>query len=452
MRLLIVSYYFPPYMNVGGFRAMSWARRFHDRGHDVTVICGDGQEAESCSYFYESLGRDIRTLKIHNPMLEAAPESGNSAPEAGFADWLKTMLKPYLPMVDSYVLWSRSAVSAALEEAGRGGPFDAVISTSFPLSAHEVARRVKKETGCLWVADFRDFFGQFASNTLADSPRSRFLARRFRAYGREADLVLTVSGKLKALVDKALGIGAPEPPRTAATGPAAADSAAANSGGAAWVGGARVLYNGYFAEHLPSPTPGPSAPPLWRLLYTGSYNDNEFTVVPLAKALSAWPAEAGEKPEICFTGTPIQSVEKAFREAGVAPRFLGPIDNREALRLQAESAFLLICDSMSGPGALLTKTFEYLAVRRPIIGISRPDSELRAGLFARKARGYCLSTDPEEILAFMIDWRGRFKRGELDGAFYPDEEIRRYSREYQADLLVDRLETLLNPRRKESVE
>ena len=421
---------------------MSWARRFHDRGHDVTVICGDGQEAESCSYFYESLGRDIRTLKIHNPLLEKAPSSGNRAPETGFIDKLKTMLKPYLPMVDSYVLWSRAAVSAALEETRKGGRFDAVISTSFPLSAHEVARKVKKATGCVWAADFRDFYGQFASNELANSLRSRFLAPRFRAYGGEADLVLTVSRKLKNLVDKALGIGTPEPPRAAATRPVGTDSG----------GGAMVLYNGYFAEHLPPAALESSDPPQWRVLYTGSYNDNEFTVEPLAKALSAWPAEAGEKPEICFTGSPIESVEKAFRGAGVAPRFLGPIDNREALRLQAESAFLLICDSMSGPGALLTKTFEYLAAHRPIIGISRPGSELRAGLFAQKARGYCLSTEPDEILLFMTDWRGRFKRGDIGDAFYPDEIIHRYSREYQADALVDRLEALLKSRQKRQAE
>ncbi len=421
MRILIVSYYFPPYMNVGGFRAMSWARRFFDRGHDVTVICGDGQEAESCSFFYESLDRDLLTLKIHNPLLESVPISGNRAPEAGFLDKLKELLKPWLPMVDSYVLWSRAAISAALEEARRKGSFDVVISTSFPLSAHEVARKVKKATGSVWAADFRDFYGQFASNELADSPRSRFLARRFRAYGRETDAVLTVSKKLKKLVDKALGSDA------------------------------MVLYNGYFAEHLPPVPPTPSAP-RWRILYTGSYNDTEFTVEPLAKALSAWPAEAGEKPEICFTGSPIESVDKAFREVGMAPLFLGPIDNREALRLQAESAFLLICDSMSGPGALLTKTFEYLAARRPIIGISRPGSELRGSLFAEEAAGYCLSMDPGEILSFMLRWREAFGGGGIPGAFYRDDIISQYSREFQADLLVDRLEALSKSRRKGAEE
>lgn len=433
MRILIVSYYFPPYMNVGGFRAMSWARRFFDRGHDVTVICGDGQEAESCSFFYESLDRDIRTFKIHNPLLEEAPASGNSAPEAGFADKLKTMLKPYLPMVDSYVFWSKAAIAAALAEAERGENFDAVISTSFPLSAHEVARKVKKATGCAWVADFRDFFGQFASNALADSPRSRFLARRFRAYGREADLVLAATTKLKHMVDKALGIGTFEAPNAAAVRPAAAGSD----------GGSMVLYNGYFAEHLPAAVSVAPVPPQWRILYAGSYNDSEFTVEPLARALSAWPSEAGEKPQICFTGSPIKSIERAFQAAGVAPRFLGPVDNREALRLQAESAFLLLCDSMSGPGALLTKTYEYLAVRRPIIGISRPGSELRASLFAKKAEGYCLSMASDVILSFMLAWRGHFERGDIGDAFYSNEIICRYSREYQADALVDRLEALL---------
>jgi len=216
--------------------------------------------------------------------------------------------------------------------------------------------------------------------------------------------------------------------------------------------GAMVLYNGYFAEHLPPIPPAPSAPRQWRILYTGSYNANEFTVEPLAKALSAWPAKAGEKPEICFTGSPIESVEKAFREAGAAVRFLGPIDNREALRLQAESAFLLICDSMSGPGALLTKTFEYLAVRRPVIGISRPGSELRTNLFAEGAAGYCLSMDPGEILSFMLSWREAFKNNEIHDTFYADEIISQYSREFQADLLVDRLEALSKSRRQEAAE
>ena len=416
MRILIVSYYFPPYMNVGGFRAMSWARRFHDRGHEVIVIHGDGQEAASCDYFNESLDRDVRTIRVHNPMLEQASRIGEAAPKARIVDRFKDSLRPYLPIVDSYMLWSKAAVSAALEETRKGGRFDAVISTSFPLSAHEVARKVKRATGCVWAADFRDFYGQFDSNSLTKaSPRTRFLARRFATYGREADLVLTVSEKLKELVDKAMRIT-----------------------------GTMVLYNGYFEEHLPSDSP---AVPRWRILYTGSYNEREFTVAPLAKALSAWPEDSGEKPEVCFTGSPIPSVRKAFHDIGVEVRFLGALDNREVLRLQAEAAFLLICDPMSGPGALLTKTFEYLAARRPIIGISRAGSDLRTGLFAAAAPGYCLTTDAEEILAFLLTWKDGFAGKNIHEAFYPREFIQKYSREFQADLLVDRLEIALAGRK-----
>lgn len=420
MRILIVAYYFPPYMNVGGFRPMSWARRLHDRGHEVIVIRGDGQEADSCAYFHESLDRPLKTIRVHNPMLqEAAPDAprdgGRTSPSPTALDFIKEKIKSRIPMVDSYGLWARGAIAAAMKEIRSGGSFDAVISTSFPLSAHEVARAVKKRTGCAWIADFRDFFGQFDSNALDPrSPRGKFLGRRFAAYGLEADLVLTVSEKLKTLVDRALGGK-----------------------------GSMVLYNGYFEEHLPDPAGRTTE---WRIFYSGSFNETEFTVEPLVRALAAWPASLGPRPEPVFTGSPIPSVSEAFRTIGMDVRFLGRLDNRETLRWQAESAFLLICDAMSGPGALLTKTFEYLAMRRPVIAISRPGSDLRTGLFAQKAPGYCLSTEPAEILAFLEDWKDR-QTTDRTKAFYPPETIRQYSREQQADLLADRIEAMVSARR-----
>ena len=414
MRILIVSYYFPPYMNVGGFRAMSWARRFHDRGHQVTVVCGDGQEADSCAYFTESLDRDIEVLRIHNPMLERAPEVGHKSPEPGFIDLVKDRLRPYLPVLDSYVVWAGAALAAIRDLTRARGEFHTVISTSFPLSAHEVAYRTARAGRTRWIADFRDFYGQFESNALVSgSPRERFLRARFRKYGRRIDLATTVSEPLRSLVSGALGRDAPD--------------------------GTMLLYNGYFEEHLPESVP---AAPRWRILYTGSYNATEFTLEPLVSALRGWPEGAGPVPGVAFTGSPSKPVTDAFGKIGIVPEFLGAVGNREALRLQADSAFLLICDSMTGPGALLTKTFEYLAARRPIICISRPGSDLRTGMFANAKPGYCASMDPGEIRDFMLRWRPGFVCArDLADAFLPPDAVRAYSREYQADRLVDWVES-----------
>ncbi|MDP2790399.1 MAG: hypothetical protein Q8O15_01435 [Rectinemataceae bacterium] len=404
-------------MNVGGLRAMSWARRFFDRGYDVTVICGDGQEADSCDYFRENLDRTLTILKIHNPMLQDTPDQKiKRAPDPGFIDLMKERLRPYLPVLDSYVVWANAAKRVALNEAKKKGTFDAIISTSFPLSAHEVAHNVMKSLNCLWIADFRDFYGQFDSNTIDEhSFRQRFLSRWLRRCGSDINLVLSVSESLLALVEKALRLEI----------------------------GTRsmVLYNGYFSEHLPMQ--GSKKAPEWRILYTGSYNEQEFTLLPLVQALSAWKPSFGETPEILFSGTALPVVENAFCDIGMHVRFLGSMDNREALRMQAESAFLLICDSMTGKGALLTKTFEYLAAKRPIICISRPGSELRNTLFKEAKPGYCVSIDAHEILSFIIQWKSTFGEKQIEDAFYDDALIQKFSRENQADRLVDRVEAMV---------
>lgn len=415
MRILIISYYFPPFMNVGGFRAMSWARRFHDAGHEVTVIKGEGREAASCAYFEERLGRDVRTLSVRNPLLAEGGDV-HEQPRLSRLEGLKDALRKHIPVLDGYVAWARAATAAAVEEEAARGRFDAVVSTSFPLSAHEAAWRFKSRRDLVWVGDFRDFYGQFGSNAIdPKSGRGRFLSRRISAYGRAMDLATTVSIRLQNL----LAGWIPETPTL-------------------------VLYNGYFKEHLP---PIESEEADWSILYTGSYNAEEFTLAPLAEAMVLLKDQGIHPPEIRFTGGRNEAVEEAFRSVGIVPRFLGAVRNQDALRLQRKAGFLLVCDAMSGPGALLTKTFEYLAARRPVIAITRKGSDLRETVFAEKAPGYITSTEAKEIADFIVNWKER-GLGATDGAFYPEERIETYSRERQADVLLARIEAIILGRRK----
>lgn len=410
MRILIISYYFPPFMNVGGFRAMSWARRFHDAGHEVTVIKGEGREAASCAYFEEELGRELRVLAVRNPLLAEASTTAAPPAKPRF-EALKDVARAMVPTLDGYVAWSRAALAAARAEATERGDFDAVVSTSFPLSAHEAAYRLSRGGRAVWVADFRDFYGQFGSNKVSRrSPRGAFLARRLAAYGRRIDLAVTVSGRLQSLLEP-------------------------------WLGGTEsmVLYNGYFIEHLPLPE---AVEPDWSILYTGSYNSGEFTLAPLVEALSILRAKGVAAPRLRFSGERNEAVAAPLEAAGFIPEFLGAIDNRRALDLQRRAGFLLLCDAMSGPGALLTKTFEYLAARRPVIAITRPDSDLRETVFNQPADGYVATLKGGEIAEFLLAWR---ERGTAAGAeaFYPPEKIEFYSRERQADLLLERITSMV---------
>lgn len=416
MRILIVSYYFPPYMNVGGFRALSWARAFHDEGHDVVVIHGDGKETDSCTFFPEEAGRPFRAIRVHNPRLPDAPLAGAvMAPPRLASRYIRRLLetakdaiKPFIPVADLYGTWANNAIAVAEREVSDHGPFDAIISTSFPLSAHTVAMRLRIRHGGVWSADFRDFFGQSDSTRLArGTPRTVFLRHFVARIGRRADLVTTVSRDLSVLLAHHI------PEEKIA-----------------------IVYNGYFEEHLPT---GPAGQPVRRILYTGSYNATEFTLEPVIKALALLREDGYRLPMLSFVGGRTEAVAALLQEAGLEHEFLPGMVNREVLRLQRDSALLLLCDTMSGPGALLTKTFEYLAVRRPVIVITRPGSGLSTTIFAPSMPGYSLSLDPREIAAFI---RAGLEGGIPDSAFYPAASIRTYAREVQARTLLERLKRL----------
>jgi glycosyltransferase involved in cell wall biosynthesis len=294
---------------------------------------------------------------------------------------------------------------------GERGRFDAVVSTSFPLSAHSVAEAVKDLCGAAWVADFRDFYGQFASNGIGRrTPRGAFLARRIAAWGRKAEAITTVSERLADILGR-------------------------------WMGGRRplVVFNGYFAEHLPRSAPGK---PGRTILYAGSFNAQEFTLDPLIAAFRLLQERGVTPPELQFSGTPSAMICALLDAAGIKARFLGAQSNRNLLELQRDAGFLLLLDAMSGPGALLTKTFEYLAARRPMVVVSRPGSDLRETVFDAPAPGYCVSIEANEIADFLASWLERNLVASSED-FYPQDRITHYSRETQARLLLAELERLV---------
>lgn len=398
---------------------MSWAREFHDAGYDVTVVKGDGQEADSCAYFYEELNRDIAELEVHNPIMPPAPiniKSSSAAMDSRQAGFLlrlilrlKDNIKKYVPILDSYGLWERKALQVINRVVRENGPFDIIISTSFPLSAHKIAMKVKQKYGGIWSADFRDFYGQFGSNSVQyNDPRGRYLTKFLRLIGEQANLITTVSSSLELILCDII-----RPKRIL------------------------QITNGFFAEHMPTIKQDKL---VYRILYSGSFNSAEFTVQPLAKALGLRKVGGMKNPDVVFTGVPVPAVISEFEKEGISCDFIGSRPNREVLRLQAESTFLLLCDAMSGNGALLTKTFEYMAAKRPMIVITKDGSDLKRSVFKQTAPGYCITDDASVIASFLERWDGLEPKAT---DFYQDSIINSYSREYQAVKLRKVIEELV---------
>jgi glycosyltransferase involved in cell wall biosynthesis len=125
-----------------------------------------------------TLGRTVARVRSGGRRATADPPGGLASgptatpdPPSGRLERIRHRL--FFP--DDQVGWIPFALLAAIR-AHRATPFDAIYSTSSPVSAHIVAGLLKRATGLPWIAEFRD---PWLGNTLA--PSLPWLHRRLQA-------------------------------------------------------------------------------------------------------------------------------------------------------------------------------------------------------------------------------------------------------------------------------
>lgn len=155
-RVLIVCYYFPPMGLAGVRRPLALFNKLPDYGYQPDILT-----VKPVTYFvYEPhLLEGLDNARIHR--------SGSSDPQRlmwllgkrtvtpAMAGPARTISSNVFP--DSKKGWVRPAVNLGrtLIENYR---YDAIISTSPPISAHLIARKLAGEFKLPWLADFRDFW------------------------------------------------------------------------------------------------------------------------------------------------------------------------------------------------------------------------------------------------------------------------------------------------------
>ncbi len=170
-RILIVSWYFPPWNQSGSNRPYSWARYFAEQGHPTTVLTSRKDPR---------LHPDLSTPVESHPNLtiHETPLRLKKTPIAKGASWA----------AGSFRRVSRLARQN-----------DVVISTFMPWYVHvlgHVAKRANPKI--LWCADYRDLWHDY--DFFMEGRRlKKVIASRFERYVvRSANLTTTVSPPLAA--------------------------------------------------------------------------------------------------------------------------------------------------------------------------------------------------------------------------------------------------------------
>lgn len=384
MRVLIVSAVFPPYASIGSTRVGKAARYLIESGHDVRVLTADGHAlprtappeidpAHVVATRAPSLHRPSELVQGGRAAVIAAGGRRMGAPWSLLHRvWRLWTAVAYVP--DYLVLWYPFAVRAGarLIEAWRP---DVILASGLPPTAYLIARSLARRFALPWVAELRDLW--------VDNPTYAFPGWR-RALDRRIER--SVLGDAAALVTVAEPFAASLRARFRAP--------------------VTVVANGFDPDDLPAGVGRPVTTPGVSVVYTGTLYPERHGHARLFEAVRGLDADLARDLRLVFVGRLCGEAARAARAAGVehVVEAMPPVPYAEALAAQAAADVLLLLTftGEAGLGYHHAKIYEYIAARRPILVIGRPDGE--AGrLVALHGLGR-VADEPAAIAGFLAAW------------------------------------------------
>lgn len=452
-KVLLITAYFPPVGGGGVMRALKMANYLGEFGCDLWVLSkvprhNDILDPSLLAEVPPSV-RVVRTRDVDpyrwlyrlRPPVGAGVQAAETVTRPpllkragtaalGHLNPLALKLLQYTAIPDGFYWWARAAVPLGEKIIRREG-IEVIFSTSHPYSVHLLGYWLKKRTGALWIADFRDPWTQNIHRS-GIPWRERIEERMERRVMATADAVTTVT-------------------------PSFAAGFRAKYGNA--IKRLEVIYNGFDPADYVDITPFPHEG-RFTAAYTGLLYPKRSPRV-LLEAVGELIAEGKvRRDEIVlrfagrFATDTLGETRACIARLGLgnAVEIMGELEHRRALEiLKGADLLLLIGDTAPEAGAYIPgKLFEYIAVRRPILALVMPGEASR--IVEKHGLGRVVHPlDREGIKRAYLElywaWKdGREPGGTVAGTGGVGLEI--FDRRYQAAQLSRLMDELLAGRRR----
>ena len=415
-RLLIITYYWPPTGGSGVQRWVKFSKYLPEFGWQPVVYTPENPEQLARD---ESLLADVpacaEIIKTHISEPYAAYRrltGGKQGQEVNPVNAQKKSWKQRLSLwvrgncfiPDPRVGWVRPSVRF-LKKYLKEHPVDAVVTTGPPQSVHLIGLELKKALGVRWIADFRDpwtemFYYKHLGLSAAADRRHHQLEQSVLD---GADLIVSVSPPVAADFQAKTQT----PVVLITNGFDESDFQAEESGSGSAHAEPFTRTGSGVSEAQPDSGAGAAAVPPFRLVHTGLFaaDGNPLNLWDaLAERCTADPSFR-QRLEIRLAGKVDAAITDAIRARGLGDNLveLGYLPHDATVREQRAADILLLPLRREPEYAkvLPGKIFEYLAARRPVLGIGQEDGAA-AAVLRDAAAGDMFDWDKKtELLAFL---------------------------------------------------
>lgn len=361
MKVLIVTYYWPPAGGPGVQRWLKFVKYLRYNGVEPVVFTAENPVYPLTDVTLEKdipEGTEVIKCRITEPnAILSKFKKSNVQNSMGFLNPNPSLFEKLLLYIranffipDARMFWVKPSVRK-LERYLEENKVDALITTGPPYSVHLIGWHLKKRLAIKWIADFRDPWTSVDYFHLLPLSQKAIKKHYYleNLVVRDADSVLMVSNHAKQKYkDKASLID--------------------------------VITNGYDEDNdfvkedtvidskftltyigMMSSERNPKV--LWEVLSEISENDSNFR----------------DDFVLRFIGKIDDTVSKSLKESNIKNiEKIGYVPHNDAKRFQRKSQVLLIVvnDYPSAKEMIPGKTFEYLQARRPILGIAPTEGDL----------------------------------------------------------------------------
>ena len=457
-KVLIITYYWPPSGGSGVQRWVKFAKYLPQNGWQPVVYTPENPELTAIDRTLEDdipddaviLKRPIfepygiyrkltgksqgnaagKKVSTEHPGSDAKAASAEvnpiNAQKKSLGQKISLWIRGNFFIPDPRYFWVRPSVKF-LKKYLEEHPVDVIVSTGPPHSMHLIAKKLAEDTGIPWVADFRDPWTKmfyFKHLELSSWARRRH-GRLEKSVLDGADTVVAVS----PLVQEEFRLMTSTP--------------------------VELITNGFdeddFDEaekemRVSEEETGSENEDCFKIVHTGLFaaDGNPLALWSSLAEIAAEDEEFASKLRIRLSGKTDSQIVDSIVAAGLGKSLLnlGYVSHDGAVREQC-GASLLILPLRQEPeyrAVLPGKLFEYLASRRPVLGIGQKDGAM-ARILSETGAGATFDWDEKDGIKDEIIrcWK-LFREGRLDDN---DGDIGKYSRRRLARRMAELFESLI---------